>query len=201
MTDKLDNLNLGKTSFTKNIGTLHEFYLSGEILEAEEYIEWFDTIRNARETDTIKIYINSCGGDLYTAIQFLRVMADTDAHVICSVEGACMSAATMIFLQASEHEITPHSMFMFHNYSAGVFGKGGEMYDQIQFEHAWSEKFLGEVYAGFLTPEEITGMLHNKDIWMTSDQVVERLNIVYKAAAEAAQNLEDDAAGVAGDQP
>lgn len=198
MTDKLDNLGLGKTSFTKNAGTLHEFYLSGEILEAEEYIEWFDTIRNARETDTIKIYINSCGGDLYTAIQFLRVMADTDAPVICSVEGACMSAATMIFLQADQHEVTPHSMFMFHNYSAGVFGKGGEMYDQIQFEHAWSEKFLNEVYAGFLTTEEITGMLHNKDIWMTSDQVVERLNAVYAAAQK---QMEDDAAGQAGDQP
>jgi ATP-dependent protease ClpP protease subunit len=190
MTDKLDSLNLGKSSFTKNTGNLYEFYLSGEILEAEEYVEWFDTIRNARESDTVKIYINSCGGDLYTAIQFLRVIADTDAHVVCSVEGACMSAATMVFLQADEHQITPHSMFMFHNYSAGVFGKGGEMYDQIQFEHAWSEKFLTEVYADFLTTEEIQGMLHNKDIWMTSDQVVARLEVIYKAMAEAVAEAE-----------
>jgi ATP-dependent Clp protease protease subunit len=190
MTDKLDSLNLGKTSFTKNTGNLYEFYLSGEILEAEEYVEWFDIIRNARESDTVKIYINSCGGDLYTAIQFLRVIADTDAHVVCSVEGACMSAATMVFLQADEHQITPHSMFMFHNYSAGVFGKGGEMYDQIKFEHAWSEKFLTEVYADFLTTDEIQDMLHNKDIWMTSEQVVARLEVIYKTMAEAVKEAE-----------
>ena len=190
MSDKLDAvLGLGKNFFTKNTGSLYEFYLSGEILEAEEYIEWFDIIRNSREQDTIKIYINSCGGDLYTAIQFLRVISETDAHVVCSVEGACMSAATMIFLHADEHQVTPHSMFMFHNYSAGVFGKGGEMYDQIQFEHGWSEKFLNEVYADFLTAEEIQTMLHNKDIWMTSDQVVTRLDVIYKAMEVAAAEV------------
>ena len=51
MTDKLDDLlNTGKGSFSKVIGNLYEFYLSGEIEEASEYTEWFDTIRNARST-------------------------------------------------------------------------------------------------------------------------------------------------------
>lgn len=184
MTDKLDDLlNTGKGSFSKVIGNLYEFYLSGEIEEASEYVEWFDTIRNARSTDTIKIYINSGGGDLYTALQFLRVMSETDAHVITSVEGACMSAATMIFLHGDEFEVTPHSLFMFHNYSAGVFGKGGEMFDQLQFERAWSENFLSEVYKDFLTPDEIQSMLHNKDIWMTSEQVMARIDLLLAKAA------------------
>jgi len=179
MTDKLDSLlTTGKSSFSKVTANLYEFYLSGEIEEANEYIEWFDTIRNARATDTVKIYINSCGGDLYTALQFLRVLSETDAHVITSVEGACMSAATMIFLHGDEFEVTPHSLFMFHNYSAGVFGKGGEMFDQLQFERAWSENFLREVYHDFLTPEEIKSMLDNKDIWMTSQQVLARIDLV-----------------------
>ena len=190
MTDKLDDLlNTGKGSFSKVIGNLYEFYLSGEIEEASEYTEWFDTIRNARSTDTVKIYINSCGGDLYTALQFLRVISETDAHVITSVEGACMSAATMIFLHGDEFEVTPHSLFMFHNYSAGVFGKGGEMFDQLQFERAWSENFLSEVYKDFLTPDEIQSMLHNKDIWMTSEQVMARIDLLLAKAA-ALQEVE-----------
>ena len=196
MTDKLDALlDTGKGSFSKVIGNLYEFYLSGEIEEASEYTEWFDTIRNARSTDTIKIYINSGGGDLYTALQFLRVMSETDAHVITSVEGACMSAATMIFLHGDEFEVTPHSLFMFHNYSAGVFGKGGEMFDQLQFERAWSENFLSEVYKDFLTPEEIQSMLHNKDIWMTSEQVMARIELLLaKMAAQQELNEEPVAA-------
>ena len=197
MTDKLDALlDTGKGSFSKVIGNLYEFYLSGEIEEASEYTEWFDTIRNARSTDTIKIYINSGGGDLYTALQFLRVMSETDAHVITSVEGACMSAATMIFLHGDEFEVTPHSLFMFHNYSAGVFGKGGEMFDQLQFERAWSENFLSEVYKDFLTPEEIQSMLHNKDIWMTSEQVMARIDLLLAKVATQQELDEETVAAV-----
>ena len=99
-----------------------------------------------------------------------------------------MSAATMIFLHGHSQEVTPHSLFMFHNYSAGTFGKGGEMYDQLQFERTWSENFMTAVYAGFLTPEEIQSMLNNRDIWMGSDEVVKRLEAMTakrKAEAEA----------------
>lgn len=179
---------------SKPIAQVHEFYLSGPIEAPEEYIEWFDIIRNAGALDTIKIYINSPGGDLYTAIQFLRVMAESDAEIICSVEGACMSAATMIFLHGDRQEVTPHSTYMFHDYSSGVFGKGGEQYDQIQFEREWSKNFLKEVYAGFLTEAEIESMLHNKDIWMTADEVVKRLKalVAQRNKPEPVDEDEDD---------
>jgi ATP-dependent protease ClpP protease subunit len=173
-------------SFSKPVAQLHEFYLSGPVLDAEEYVEWFDVIRNASEVDTVRIYINSPGGDLYTTLQFLRVMSDTSATVVTSVEGACMSAATMIFLHGHAHEITPHSLFMFHNYSAGTFGKGGEMYDQMQFERKWSENFMSAVYKDFLSTEEIQSMLNNRDIWMTSEEVAQRLEKLQTARAQEA---------------
>jgi ATP-dependent protease ClpP protease subunit len=179
-------------SFSKPVAQLHEFYLSGSVLEPEEYIDWFDCIRNASSVDTIKIYINSPGGDLYTTLQFLRVMGETEATIVTSVEGACMSAATMIFLHGHQQEVTPHSLFMFHNYSAGVFGKGGEMYDQLQFERKWSENFMREVYADFLTEPEIQSMLNNKDIWMSSEEVVTRLQALQKQ--REAEQAEADAA-------
>lgn len=174
-------------SFSKPVARVHEFYLSGPIEDAENYIDWFDTIRNASSTDSIRIYINSPGGDLYTTLQFLRVMGETEAHVTTSVEGACMSAATMIFLHGHQQEVTPHSLFMFHDYSSGTFGKGGEQYDQIQFERQWSKKFMSEVYRDFLTDSEIESMMHNKDIWMDSDEVVKRLTALAEKRAKEAQ--------------
>jgi ATP-dependent protease ClpP protease subunit len=161
---------------SKPLANLYEFYLTEEIESADNYVEWFDTIRHADETDLIKIYINSVGGDLFTAIQFMRVLADTQATVVCSVEGACMSAATMIFLCCHKFEVTPHSIFMFHNYSGGVFGKGGEMIDQLQHERKWSERLMKEIYKDFMTDDEIKAMLDNKDIWMDGEEVVKRLN-------------------------
>jgi ATP-dependent protease ClpP protease subunit len=138
----------------------------------------------------IRIIINSYGGDLFTAIQFLRVLTETDATVIVSVEGACMSAATMIFLAADQFEVSEHSMFMFHNYSGGVVGKGGEMLDQLQHERVWSEKLLRDIYIDFLTEDEIRLMLNNKDLWMDGEEVVKRLE-GKKAKMEAEKAAEE----------
>lgn len=157
------------------LARLHEFYLSGNIESADNYVDWFDVIRHAGQNDVVKLYINSYGGDLFTAIQFMRALGECEGTVAISVEGACMSAATMIFLTADMFEVSAHSMFMFHNYSGGTFGKGGEMLDQLQHERAWSEKLLREVYSDFLTEKEIGSMLDNKDLWMDGDEVVKRL--------------------------
>src|SRR3989304_4819032 len=109
------------------INRLHKFYLVGEIKSPDEYVHWFEAIRNAGDQDIINIHINSERGNLFTAIQFLRVLGETKGTVIASVEGLCMSAATIIFMAAKHHEITNHSIFMFHNYSSVTAGKGGEM--------------------------------------------------------------------------
>ena len=168
--------NIAKAFINKPVASLHTFYLSGSIESPDEYITWFEIMRNAGENDIIQININSPGGDLFTAIQFLRAIADTQAHVICSVEGACMSAATMIFLTADTFEVSEHSMFMFHNYSSATFGKGGEMYDNIVHERKWSEHLLRRIYADFLNETEILSLLDNKDIWMDGEEVLKRLS-------------------------
>jgi ATP-dependent protease ClpP protease subunit len=165
----------GGNTYSRAVSNMHEFYLTGSIESPENYVDWFDKIRHASEHDIIRIYINSPGGDLTTAIQFMRVLSDSAATVMVSVEGACMSAATMIMLCADSYEISPHSMFMFHNYSGGTIGKGGEMYDNIVFERKWSEGLLREIYEDFLTDEEIESMLNNKDLWLDGEEVLARL--------------------------
>jgi ATP-dependent protease ClpP protease subunit len=86
-----------------------------------------------------------------------------------------MSAATLIFLIADECIITNHSMFLFHNYSSGTFGKGGEIYHGIIHERAWSESLLRDIYDDFLTDEEMSSLINDKDIWMNAQQVADRL--------------------------
>lgn len=152
-----------------------EFYISGEIESPECYIDMFDIIRHARHDDVVKLYINSFGGDLFTGIQFLRVLSETNALVVVSIEGACMSAATLLFLAADQVEITPHSSIMIHNYSSGTFGKGNEMHLQIQHERKWSETLFRDVYEDFLTAEEVQSVINGKDIWLDSDNVLERM--------------------------
>jgi ATP-dependent protease ClpP protease subunit len=175
--------------FAQPAATVVNLYLCGEIKAAEEYVEWFQLFRAAGESDIIYIRINSEGGDLFAALQLVRAIQESQATIICSVEGICMSAATLIFLSADRFELSDHTMFMFHNYSSGTIGKGGEMYDQITHFRAWSEKLFASFYKDFLTPEEIKSMLDNKDIWLDAEEVAKRL----KHRIEAADPDEEEA--------
>lgn len=161
--------------YRRPIATQFDFYLSGEVVSPENYTEWFDIMRNSNPDDSVNIHINSCGGRMSTALQFMRVIAETQAIVTCSIEGDCMSAATIIFLAADRFEITPHSSFMIHNYSGGSVGKGGEMYDQLVFERKWSKQLLESVYKNFLTDKEIKSLLEGKDLWLHYTDVAARV--------------------------
>ena len=104
-----------------------------------------------------------------------------------------MSAATMIFLAADSFEVSEHSIFMFHNYSGGTFGKGGEMIDQLQHERKWSQHLLQRIYSDFLTEAEINSVLDNKDIWMDGEEVLKRLakrQDVFVKRAKASEKLQ-----------
>ena len=171
----LANLSQGD-NFSTEYAHILDYYINGPIEGPEKYVQWFHQIRHAKPTDIIKLHLNSPGGDLFTAIQFMHCFEQSSAHLHVSVEGACMSAATLLFLIADDWEISPHSSFMFHNYSSGTFGKGGEMYDTITHERKWSENLFRDVYQGFLDSDEIESILDNKDIWMDAEEVVDRLS-------------------------
>jgi len=177
-------------SISYDYGVVRTYYLSEELGDPADYIDWFHEMRNARDSDVIKIVCNCYGGNLFTTIQFMQALSETDAHICVSVEGACMSAATLIFLMADEYQITNHSQFLFHNYSGGSAGKGGEMYNDIINKKKWTETLFAEMYADFLTPEEIKDLSHDKDIWLDANQVLERLEKRGKMIEKKAKKAE-----------
>lgn len=164
-----------RSYYGRTRGRLYDFYLNGSIGSPDEYTEWFQEIRSASENDIVIIHINSMGGDLLTAIQFMRVFQETRATIVCSVEGACFSAATVIFLAARQFEVSNHSIFMFHNYSSFVDGKGGELYDHVMHGQKWSSNLWHSVYKDFFNDEEIKQMIDGKDFWMDGEEVIKRL--------------------------
>jgi len=163
--------------FHRPLGSVFDFYLNGEIEGPESYLEWNHIIRTAGPADVIYLHINCYGGDMFAAIQLLRALSETQAQVVASVEGACMSAATFLFLVADSCEVSDHSMFMFHTYSGGTIGKGHEMAVQIKYEEKWARNVLESLYKDFLTAEEINDIYEGKDIWMGQEEVMKRLEL------------------------
>ena len=164
-----------KNAFTQPLARTIDLYLSGEIKDPSEYIDWFNILNTANESDIIFLHINSPGGYLNTTIQLRESLINCSAHTIASVEGECCSGATVLFLSCKETRISKNSMFMIHSYTGGSFGKAHEIYSHIDFDKKWFKNLYTDVYAGFLTDEEIDDVINGKDFWFDADETYKRL--------------------------
>ena len=74
-------------AYQRPVANIFDFYLTGNITEAKDYQDWNQILRTATENDGIVVHINSNGGEIFTAIQLMRSMADSNATICASVEG------------------------------------------------------------------------------------------------------------------
>ena len=169
------NKNQLQNAYQRPVSNIFDLYLTGPIGDAKDYQDWNQMMRSATENDIVYIHINSGGGEMFTAIQLMRSMQETPACVVASVEGMCMSAATLLFLTADICEISEHSHFMFHTYSSGNWGKGSDQLANVMADDKWARHLFNTVYKGFLDPKEMSAMIDGKDLWMNPAEVGKRL--------------------------
>ena len=165
-----DNL----VSFSKMTKNIYHLWLIGEIEDAKNFMKWFDILQSAGEDDLVVVHVNSCGGDLMTAVQIITQIKMCSAQVLCQIESACYSAATMIALACDGLCCYPHAHMMIHTSSGFSFGKQSDIKREEDFYNPWLEEFFNEIYKHFLTKKEIQEVLSGKDMWLRSDEVMER---------------------------
>jgi len=166
--------------------SIHHFYITEDIKDVTPYLDLINVLKTAESHDTVFIYLNTHGGNLDTTIQIISAIRQSQATVITSLEGSVASAGTLIFLSGTKFIVNPHCTFMIHNYSQFLGGKGNELVLQVEFQKNYFKKLAEDIYKNFLTTEEIDSMLHGKDLWMDSDEVIARLE-----KANAAVNVDD----------
>lgn len=173
----LPQLNLEKIPSYKQIVqvSLYHYYIIGSIDGPEKYMDLIHTLKTVEEHDTIFIYINSYGGNLYTAIQLINAIRNCNGTVITCLEGEVISAATLIFLAGHKHVINDSGSFMVHKYSHTVEGKGSDVASQVKFTERYFEELAHKIYSDLMEKEEIEQMLDGKDFWFSSQEVFDRL--------------------------
>ncbi len=163
---------------------IHHFYLSKVIEEPEHYVDMVHRIRMAGPEDAVFIHLNTPGGDLSTGVQIINAMAASQAHIICSVESESYSLGTMIFLSADEFIVQENCMMMFHQWTGGVYGKGHEQKSQLIATETWFNDLARTIYIPFLSEDEFNSMIEGKDLWIQSESIKERLNVMVAAMQE-----------------
>lgn len=164
--------------YTQIVNTnIHHFYFYGEIEDnMDRYSDFINIVKTSSENDVIYIYVNSEGGSMRMALQIVNSMRASNARIITCLDGEAMSAATMIFLAGEEYVVNPNCTFMIHTYSGGMRGKGNELLSQLEHVHANVKKVLRNFYSKILTDDELEQVSNGRDIWMDSDELIERLD-------------------------
>lgn len=129
----------------------------------------FDTTKQEK-TLSIRLIINSCGGDVYEMLRFIdfmdiiRKQYPTIKFVSC-INGIAFSAATLIAVVADERIITPNSSVMIHQMSLWNGGPINFVNQRIKHLNLIYEKMVDIYVKKTKQTKEMIVDLLSKETW------------------------------------
>jgi ATP-dependent protease ClpP protease subunit len=134
-------------------------------------------LRNASKNDILEFRINSGGGLVNEGQQFYNLIEEKfHNRSVAFLDNHGYSMGALLFCMADRRVIYPYSDLMFHNYSGGAGGKGGEMKSRIKHKDKVLTDFFKKIVQdkGFLTKDEFNKMLIGQDYWMDAKEMCKR---------------------------
>jgi ATP-dependent protease ClpP protease subunit len=153
----------------------HLINIDRDITCPEDFSEEINTIRMAAAGDICHIVINTYGGSVDTALAITAAMNQSAAHIVTEAVGCVASAGTLIFLCGDEYRVNDDLTFMIHSASYFYGGKHNNVVEYVDFQKKSVTQMINKYYKHFLTDEEIANVLAGKDLWLDTDEVIERL--------------------------
>ena len=125
------------------------------------------------ETGDITIWVNSPGGDVFSAAQIYNMLMDYPGKVTIKIDGIAASAASVIAMAGSEVLMSPVSCLMIHNPLALAFGDTVEMEKTIAMLNEVKESIINayEIKSG-LSRAKIARLM-DAETWMNARKAVE----------------------------
>lgn len=156
--------------------------LSSDVTEINLYDEigmWGVTAKAFREalnsvtTPTIKLNINSPGGDVFDGIAIFSDLIDHSATVDVRVTGLAASAASLIAMAGDTVTIAEHAFFMIHNAWTFSIGNKAQLEKDAQVLAKIDEQ-LADRYAQRTGQDlgDIVDMM-DAETWLNADEAVE----------------------------
>lgn len=153
----------------------YDIYLSHELVEPSAYDELCQLLRGADPQDSVRLYLNTHGGDVASGLALIQAMQDSEATVTTILNPQAYSMGALLFLAGDVLVARPNGILMIHNYSSGLSGKGNEQAAEVAALNTWFEEVLRNVCHPFLTRAELKAVLHGRDLWLHYADIQKRL--------------------------
>jgi ATP-dependent protease ClpP protease subunit len=122
---------------------------------------------------TIKIFINSPGGDVHCGLSAMDHISNCKSHVVTVADGCTASAAALMYLGGHERRIKENAYVLIHQLSTdGMWGTFNEMKAEVDN----CEKLMKCLYKicrkKTLLPDEKLAQLMTQDVLLNSKKCI-----------------------------
>lgn len=164
----LDNIPVEeyKVTYEQHTSGNYRIEITDAINSIGQFSSAIHTLENATPEDTVTIHLQSPGGSLDAVGAFIHAMYKCLAPIHVVASGGVHSAATFILLQADSFELASNFNSLIHNGSGAAFGNMNEYYAKSEFDKQFIRKQFEEMYEGFLSSEELDGVIRGDNIWI-----------------------------------
>lgn len=139
--------------------------------------EDIDIPRKKREK--IKLYINSPGGDGFTAGQFCSLIESSETPIVGVAFNMVASAAYYIYITCHERIAFDNSTFLQHEGEMELSNTTSKFKDTFEFYDDMEQRFKDLILRHSNMSEEYYDSVYNKELWLYANQAKE-LGIVDK---------------------
>jgi|TARA_B100000085_G_scaffold281071_1_gene307037 ATP-dependent Clp protease protease subunit len=155
-------------------------YLNGELTEENisKCIKWIlGANLQKKPKRTLKLYINTVGGDLYETFGLIDVMRDSYHHISTIGIGAVMSAGVLIFASGKHGEryIGKNAGIMNHQHSDSIEAKMHDMKAQMKENNNCEQRCMQILRdaTGYSLADVRKKFNNPSDQYLTAKQLVE----------------------------
>lgn len=164
---------------------------------ADEHLEELEAIRSSGPEDLIVVYFTDCGGGVVgTGMSLINALLETPAHTVAVLEGHNASMCSMIPLVFKEIIVTPYASMMLHSAAGSNYGTIANLERQSTFFSKMFSDFMEDIYDGFVDPQELEDLRKGLEIYLSHEEIEERLQ--RRAELLAAEAEEEECSGCEG---
>ena len=148
-------------------GDILNVYFTDVIEDPFNYRDLVQGLRTCSDLDIFNFYLACYGGNVQAGTQIINAIRESPAKEInMIVDACCYSMAADLALQGTSLRLNPGTFLMFHNYSGGKGGKGGELLVGIVNDARTNATSTYVWDYPFLSKPEIKGLLRDQDVYV-----------------------------------
>jgi ATP-dependent Clp protease protease subunit len=132
-----------------------------------------EAITSAQGADTLHVYINTPGGDVFEARAIMAALRRFDGKTAAHIDSLCASAGTSIALACDTVEMSEGAMFMIHNASGVAWGDKTELRETADVLEKIELAIVNDYTTKTGKPaDEIVAMME-AETWMTAQEALD----------------------------